>query len=291
MTKAYCKWPAIAGIVVAVLVACLTLYCCLRCCGCCGLGRGRRRARGQSNQPSMFNPMPYQGYQPANSNVAPPPYGQPPAAQYAQFDHPSAGGYRGAGKGGGGEDSLPAMPSWQDARSTRVEDHEADHHGQDVELGHLQKPAMASTTHLAPQQHGYTEADTHPVRSPHEAPPADYTGPDFSTNTAAAATTTSASAAGAAHYTGPDFSSPTQYQQQHNNTAYSAYAPSESTRYEPSYVNEPHELGTTYSNTLPPPSPSAQHTGFAGQSGAPGVLQAGRRPDGQQGAGGSWRDL
>lgn len=263
MTKAYCKWPAIAGIVVAVLVACLTLYCCLRCCGCCGLGRGRRRARGQSNQPSMFNPMPYQGYQPANSNVAPPPYGQPPAAQYAQFDTPSAGGYRGAGKGGG-EDSLPAMPSWQDARSTRVEDHEADH-GQDVELGHLQKPAMASTTHLAPQQHGYPEADTHPVRSPHEAPPADYTGPDFS--------------------------SPTQYQPPHSNTAYSAYAPSESTRYEPSYVNEPHELGTTYSNTLPPPSPSAQQTGFAGQSGAPGVLQAGRRPDGQNGAGGSWRDL
>ncbi|MDI1489819.1 MAG: hypothetical protein OHK93_001017 [Ramalina farinacea] len=232
--------------------------------------------------------MPYQGYQRANSNVAPPPYGQPPAAQYAQFDHPSAGGYRGAGKGGGGEDSLPAMPSWQDARSTRVEDHEADHHGQDVELGHLQKPAMASTTHLAPQQHGHTEADSHPVRSPHEAP-ADYTGPDFTAN--ATAKTSSAGAAGAAHYTGPDFSSPTQYQQQHSNTAYSAYAPSESTRYEPSYVNEPHELGTTYSNTLPPPSPSAQHTGFAGQSGAPGVLQAGRRPDGQNGAGGSWRDL
>ena len=301
MTKAYCKWPAIAGIVVAVLVACLTLYCCLRCCGCCGLGRGRRRARGQSNQPSMFNPMPYQGYQPANSNVAPPPYGQPPA-QYAQFDNPSGGGYRGAGKGGGGEDSLPAMPSWQDARSTQVEDHEPEH-GQDVELGHLQKPAMASTTHLAPQQHGYNEADSHPVRSPHEAPAA-YTGPDFTSNTAAAATTTttaSAGTAGATHYTGPDFSSPTattHYQSppHSSNTAYSAYAPSESTRYEPSYANEPHELGTTYSNTLPPPSPSAQHTGFAGQSGgAPGVLQAGRRPDGQQqqqyGAGGSWRDL
>lgn len=286
MTKAYCKWPTIAGIVIAVLVACLTLYCCLRCCGCCGLGRGRRRPRGQTNQPSMFNPMPYQGYQPANSNVAPPPYGQPPAAQYAQFDTPS--GYRGAGAGKGGEDSLPAMPSWQDARSARVEDGEADH-GPDVELAHLQRPAMASTTHL-PQQHDYTEADSHPVRSPHEAL-APYTGPDFTTTT-----TTPATSAGtaAAHYTGPDFSSPAQYQQPHSNTAYSAYAPSESTRYEPSQANEPQELGTTYSNTLPPPSPSAQHTGFAGQSGAPGVLQAGRRPDGQQpqhGAGGAWRDL
>ena len=257
--------------VIGVVVACIALYCCLRCCGCCG---GRRSSR-KNNQPSMFNPMPYQGYQPANSNVAPPAYGQAPA-QYAQFDNSNSHGYRGAGKAG--EDSLPAMPSWTDARDTRVEEHGTTNKHEDVEMGNLQKPAMVSTTHL-PQHQGYSEADSHPVTGPHEVPTG-YTGPDFG-----------AGAGVAQHqyqYTGPDFSTPPQHPQ---STGYSAYAPSESTRYEPSHANDPQELGTTYSNTLPPPSPSAQQTGFGEHAGdAPAVLQAGRRP-GQQGGGGAWRDV
>ena len=211
----------------------------------------------------MFNPMPYQGYQPANANVAPPAYGQQPA-QYAQFDHGS-GGYRGGGKGG--EDRLPAMPSWSDARETKVEEYGTTDKHEDVEMGHLHKQAMASTVNL-PQQKSQTET------------PTGYTGPDFGAG------------AGAGHaqpqhqqqqYTGPDFSSPTQYQ---HSTGYSAYAPSESTRYEPTYANEPQELGTTSSNPLPQPTPSAQQ----GQgSNAPSILQAGRRPGGQDH--GAWRDV
>ena len=208
----------------------------------------------------MFNPAPYQGYQPANNpHNAPPPYGEP--VRFAQFDMPSNGKKV-------TEDSLPAMPSWDAAKTRKVEQEI-----EDVEMGHMEKSPLghkpmnsiganrSSTNLLAP----HPEADSHPIApngqlSPH------YTGPDFGH--------------GAGHpYTGPDFSAG-----QGQDTSYSAYAPSESTKYEPS---EPLELGTTYSNTMPPPSPGAHQQGF-GQ--APSVLQAGRRPGGNT-SGNSWRDV
>ena len=221
----------------------------------------------------MFNPAPYQGYQPANGNNATPPYNEPP--RFAQFDV----GHKGKPVG---EDSLPAMPSWDAAQSKRIEEP-----GRDMEMGNLEpherRPmladgANASNVNLSHPIQGYAEADSHPVPGPYEVhgtqaqPPAGYTGPDFGH--------------GAGHpYTGPDFGAGYGAGQQ---TAYSAYAPSESTRYEPSGVNEPRspqESGTTYSNTMPPPSPSAQQQGFQH---APSVLQAGRRT--AQGAN-SWRDV
>lgn len=203
------------------------------------------------------------GYQPANNpNNAPPPYGEPP--RFAQFDV----GNRGKPVH---EDSLPAMPSWENAQHKHVED-------DDVEMSHLEVPqeknpmlapgASVSTTDLSDPRLGYTKAESHPIgpngaHVGHGQAPADYTGPDFSH--------------GADHsYTGPDFKS-----------SYSAYAPSESTRYEPSGVNEPLELGTTYSNTLSPPSASAGLS--SPQHAPPGVLQAGRRPGAN--ANNSWRDV
>ncbi|KAK4694362.1 hypothetical protein P7C71_g3212, partial [Lecanoromycetidae sp. Uapishka_2] len=220
----------------------------------------------------MFNPMPYQGYQPANNpNNAPPPYGEP--ARFAQFDAPTGQKVT--------ADSLPAMPSWDTAQSRRVEEP-----GEDVELGKLaptekgHRPmnsigANSSSANLLPQHPNYAEADSHPVTGPYEphgnqlSP--HYTGPDFGH--------------GAGHpYTGPDFSVGNGQQ-----TSYSAYTPSESTRYEPSGVNEPQELGTTYSNTPPPPSPSAHQQGFEGQQAAPSILQAGRRPAGPNST--TWRDV
>ena len=262
------RWPAIVGIVIGIIVFALAAYCCFRCC-CRG---GRRLRRNRAGTASLFNPAPYMGYQPANNpNNAPPPYGEPP--RFAQFD------VGGRGKPVN-EDSLPAMPSWENAQKKRVED-------DDVEMSHLEVPqekkpmlapgANASSADLTNSRIGQTEADSHPVGSygthgVNEQPPAGYTGPDFGH--------------GLDHpYTGPDFSSAIGHGQQ---TSYSAYTPSESTRYEPSGVNEPLELGTTYSNTLPPPSPSAQHTGFPPQY-APGVLQAGRRPGAS--SSNSWRDV
>lgn len=290
MSKAYCKyakpslsicypdnkklvltldrWPAIVGIVIAIIVFALAAYCCFRCC-CRG---GRRSRRNRAGTASMFNPAPYMGYQPANNpNNAPPPYGEPP--RFAQFDVGSRGKPV-------NEDSLPAMPSWENAQKKHIED-------DDMEMSHLEVPqeknpmlasgADASTADLSNSRLGYNEAGSHPVgpygvHGAQGQPPAGYTGPDFGH--------------GAGHpYTGPDFTSGIGQAQQ---TSYSAYTPSESTRYEPSGVNEPLELGTTYSNTLPPPSPSAQHTGFPPQH-APSVLQAGRRPGAS--TNNSWRDV
>ena len=247
------RWPAIIAIVIAIIVFFLTAYCCFRCC--C---RGRSR-RNRAGTASMFNPAPYMGYQPANNpNNAPPPYGEPP--RFAQFDVGSHGKPV-------HEDSLPAMPSWDNASKKRVED--------DVEMSHLDVPqekkpmlapgANASSADLSNPKLGYTEVEAHPVGSngaygAHGQAPAGYTGPDFGHGTDH-------------HYTGPDFNSGIG---QGQSTSYSAYAPSESTRYEPSGVNKPLELGTTYNNTQQP-----QH--------APSVLQAGRGPGAS--SNNSWRDV
>ena len=258
------RWPAIAGIVIGIIVFALAAYCCFRCC-CRG---GRRSRRNRAGTASMFNPAPYMGYQPANNpNNA---HGEPP--RFAHFDV--------AGRGKPvHEDSLPAMPSWENAQKKHVED--------DVEMSRLEVPqekkpmlapgADASTADLSNAKLGYTGADSHPV-SPYGAhgalgqAPAGYTGPDFDH--------------GADHpYTGPDFTSGIGHGQQ---TSYSAYAPSESARYGQSGTSEPTELGTTYSNTLPAPSPRAQHTGFPPHY-APGVLQAGPRPG--PNSNNSWRDI
>lgn len=211
----------------------------------------------------MFNPAPYKGYQPANTpNNDPRPHGEP--ARFAQFDAPSGKDVT--------EDSLPAMPSWDAAQSKRVEQE-----GEDMEMGQLEKPpkghgpmhsigANTSSANLP-----RSEMDSHPVTQDGQLSP-HYTGPDFGH--------------GAGHaYTGPDFG--ISHGQQ---TAYSAYAPSESTKYEPSGVNEPQAFGTTFSNTVPPPRPAAHQQGFGqGTHAAPSVLQAVQRPAANMDH--SWRDV
>lgn len=221
----------------------------------------------------MFNPMPYQGYQPANANTAPPPYNPP--AEYAQFDSHN-GGYR----KGPGEDSLPAMPSWDAAKSRRVEDNESH---EDMEMGRIEthKASAISSAPIAP---GHVEADGHAVHGPHEI--SAYTGPDFGAEHDRQTSYGDTQALQHA-YTGPDFGAG-----HAPSTAYSAYAPSESTEYEPSRANKPYsaqEVGTTYSNTLPPPSPSDPHQSFQQ---APSVLQAGRRPEPAHSQGvAQWKDV
>ncbi|KAG8532677.1 uncharacterized protein KY384_002554 [Bacidia gigantensis] len=205
-------------------------------------------------------PAPYQGYQPANAHAAPPPYGQAPT-QYAQFDS-HAGAYRGNTKTT--EDSLPAMPSWGDARETRVEDHE---HKNDMELGNLQKPATASMADLSQSQRPQHTAVSDLSHDTHTG----YTGPDFGAGAGRAQPPPQHQ-----QYTGPDFSAPSPGVPHTQNTGYSAYAPSESTRYEPSHMNEPQELGTTYDHI-----PMSPHGG----NGPPTALQAGRK------AGEPWREV
>jgi hypothetical protein len=131
------RWPAIIGIVIASLIIISIIWCCVRClcCGmscccsclsCCDCGSRGRKDKGPKHAegpgPSGFHSPPYQGYQPA---PAPPIY-EPP--RFAQFDAPTKNG-----KFNG--DALPAMPSWDQATSRRVEDTNR----QDVELADLEK--------------------------------------------------------------------------------------------------------------------------------------------------------
>ena len=240
----------IIAIVIAGIFALITLYCCLRCCGFCGGRRGRRTRR--STQPSMFNPMPYQGYQPAhNPGGAPPAYNEP--ARFAQFD---SHGFTRSSKTT--EDSLPAMPSWDTAQSKRIEDKEA--HSTDVELGHIdaqQKLPMmsnASTLDLSrppAQTHSRNPSEMYTGPNFHVTPPpawghnktestTSYTGPDFGVNTTSHNNTADTA------YTGPDFSTP---------KSYTAFTPATTN----TSSGSPQENGTT-SNNQPP-----------------GALQAGRR--------------
>ncbi|KIW09290.1 uncharacterized protein PV09_00207 [Verruconis gallopava] len=128
MSKAYCKWPVIAGIIIGSLILLSVLVCigrciccgaecaccCFRCCaGCCG---SRRRDRGHK-QLDPVAPTPYgsrgaSGLPMYNSQYrsAPPPiYQNNTVPQTATFE------------GKVHEDSLPAMPSWENATERRVE--------------------------------------------------------------------------------------------------------------------------------------------------------------------------
>ncbi|KAI9847552.1 MAG: hypothetical protein M1838_000828 [Thelocarpon superellum] len=114
MTKAYCKWPAIIGIVVGVL----TLLGILFCWAYGGAGA-------------------YGGYQPAPQQ----PFYEPP--QFAQFD---AGGR----KPPVNEDALPPMPSWETAQKRKVLDEHAEAQ-EDVEMNPL-NPAGVAAAEARPSQ-------------------------------------------------------------------------------------------------------------------------------------------
>lgn len=150
MKHSYCKWPVIVGIVIGSLFVLSLVWClarclccglecccgCLSCCNaCCPKPRGKRRDRGGYQQAP---PTPYQYHQP--QPMQPPTYMAggaggsyrgAPVATSATFDSPS--------KKYQNEDALPAMPSWQNAQSKRVESDE------EVELEKMDH--TASPTH------------------------------------------------------------------------------------------------------------------------------------------------
>ncbi|EEP76220.1 predicted protein [Uncinocarpus reesii 1704] len=176
MQKAYCKWPAIIGIVIGVLVVvgiawciigclCCGYTCCRGCCSCCsccggGGGGGRQRHKyADPHPPATYQqPPPNLGYQPA----APPVYERStpqyssPVPQYAQFDTPS---HKPAH-----EDALPPMPSWQNAVTRRVEDP-----SQDVEMHNLHPTTGQTLGTTTRSRSGYYEVPSQPS-SPRFAP-------------------------------------------------------------------------------------------------------------------------
>ena len=129
------RWPAIIGIVVGSLIVLSLLFCLVQClccgyscmqalCCCCKCGRGgsRQRSSRYKDDYSQMPATPYNGYQPPPASMM---YSGP---QTATFD---------SGNKKVNEDSLPAMPSWDNARTHHVED---EHKIHDLEMGRLNAP-------------------------------------------------------------------------------------------------------------------------------------------------------
>lgn len=153
MSKTYCKWPVIVAIIIASLIAFSFIWCiarclccgmqcccgCLSCCNaCCPSPRGRREKKGYQQAP----PIPYQ-------------YAQPPPMQNPYLVSGGAAGYGGGSRKDVAqtatfdapssqkvynEDALPAMPSWQNASSRRIEQLE-----EDVELDKMDNQVVTSS--------------------------------------------------------------------------------------------------------------------------------------------------
>ncbi|KAF3907579.1 hypothetical protein AA313_de0203616 [Arthrobotrys entomopaga] len=121
MSKAWCKYPVIAGCVVAGLVIISVAWCCYRCC--C-----RRRRKAARSKSTFFNdPVPnYMNNRQSNGGGYAPQYA-PHGPQFAYFENGTT-----AGKNA---DDLPVMPSWNNAKSEKVEDTTVK--VEDIELGEV----------------------------------------------------------------------------------------------------------------------------------------------------------
>ncbi|KAI1913280.1 hypothetical protein LOZ61_002814 [Ophidiomyces ophidiicola] len=157
MQKAYCKWPAIIGIVLGSLVVLGIAWCII----------GRKRSDDgpprskYADPPAAYQPPPPASY--GFQQPAPPVYNSPapnyssPVPQYAQFDTPSKPV---------NEDALPHMPSWQHASTRRVEDT-----SQDLEMKNLNPSNTGgqSLGIIGRSHSGYAEVPSQPS-SPRFAP-------------------------------------------------------------------------------------------------------------------------
>lgn len=125
------RWPVIVGIVIGSLVLLSVLYCfarclccgaecaccCFKCCaGCCGSGRNKKHKQLESGPNTPYNGGPGGGPGPGmpmynnQYQAAPQPVYHNPYSQTATFESAKVH-----------EDSLPAMPSWENASSRKVE--------------------------------------------------------------------------------------------------------------------------------------------------------------------------
>ncbi|KAL8890715.1 MAG: hypothetical protein Q9215_002159 [Flavoplaca cf. flavocitrina] len=162
MGKPMCKWPAILGILLAVLLLLTCTYFLLRClsCCCCDCLSGGRYQRNRKHKYVDLHSSPYNhnantAYQPP---TAPPGYpaGQAPPPQYAQFERPR------------GDDSSPAMPSWKGAQEKTVNEHGYEGLRKDAGMGssperekeyEQRQPMLATGQKRAEPVPGYVEMD------------------------------------------------------------------------------------------------------------------------------------
>ncbi|GFP52460.1 hypothetical protein TASIC1_0001061200 [Trichoderma asperellum] len=117
MAHVYCKWPAIALMIIGglILLSIIICICCGNCCGCCDAPGGAARKQleapyvpqqsgGYRQEAPMVVNMPSHSTAPAFS--VPASHGPP---QYAEFDVSKHDA-----------DALPAMPSWETANSKQI---------------------------------------------------------------------------------------------------------------------------------------------------------------------------
>ncbi|KAK0257762.1 hypothetical protein LTR91_006305 [Friedmanniomyces endolithicus] len=175
MSKAYCKWPVIVGIILGSLILLSLLWCLFRClcCGaecCCGClaccnaccpspRRSKRDNDGYQQQPPPPPPQPVYPPYPQYQSAPPPMYaaaggyrGTQPLAQTATFDAP---GPKAKLPQVYNEDALPPMPSWDNATSKHVEDE--DDHEEEMEMAKLEHPQEAQQQSLLQHQDEYRE--------------------------------------------------------------------------------------------------------------------------------------
>ena len=243
---------------------------CLSCCdSCCPSGGRHGKQSKYVDHPSPFQPAPYQGYQPT---PAPPVYSQPP--QFAQFDVTK--------RNKTNEDALPAMPSWETASQRKVLE---EHKDEDMELGNLDPAKAPMLAHQAPSPRtGYLKTDSSFASRPYQQHGTqnggDLGNPSSQGRHDLYDNPYPNSPASPPRYNDSGFGSHQQgYQGSHYQQSYSAYAPSESTKYEPSSYGQ-QESGVAYASRSPHPVQQPYH------SHAPSVLQAGRKP-----VQNSWREI
>ena len=120
------------GIILSILFCVIRCACCGLDC-CCGIfsfcRRSRRPKRSKYSDP--FTPAPYQGYQPTPNPVynAGGRAGAGAQSQFASFDVSKNEGKK------VNEDSLPAMPSWDQGQEHRVYEEVHDHKEGGMEMG------------------------------------------------------------------------------------------------------------------------------------------------------------
>lgn len=140
---------------------CYCLKCCGNCCGCCDPPKGRRRKYLDEPYKNLPPDQGYQAHDPMSTGALPfasrpdptaksPTANNPPQyAQFATFD---------MSKKDEGEDSLPAMPTWGEAESKKVE-------AEAVELQDIKK-TESNNGQAAPLINGMSPAGTPGTRTP-----------------------------------------------------------------------------------------------------------------------------
>ncbi|UKZ77479.1 hypothetical protein TrVFT333_005201 [Trichoderma virens FT-333] len=156
MAHVYCKWPAIALMIIGglILLSIVICICCGNCCGCCDTPGGKPHKHldepynpQQSGYGGYRQEAPMAAHMPAPTTVpafAPQASHGPP--QYAEFDVSKHDA-----------DALPAMPSWETANSKKIvleEEVEMDDLPPKKEPLPQQNQSMNSPRYGGPQQRG-----------------------------------------------------------------------------------------------------------------------------------------